>query len=79
MATINRKPAGMTLNLTVTKGFRYDEVVVPPRFEVELLGAKVERRTIRYRRGQRVACETWLDFKDLEAKAHTYGGEVQLI
>ncbi len=68
-----------TLYPTVTKGFRYDEVVVSPRFEIELLGAKVEQRTVRYRKGQKVACKTWRDFKELEAKASIFGGEVQFV
>ena len=79
MATINGKPVDTTIYPTVTKVFWYDEVTVPPRFEVELLGAKVERRIVRYRKGQLVACGTWQDFKDLEAKARTYGGEVQFV
>lgn len=58
MATINGKPVDTTLYPTVTKGFGYQEVSVPPRFEVELLGAKVERRIIRYTKGQRIACKT---------------------
>ena len=61
------------------RAFRYDEVTVPPRYEIELLGAKVKRKTVRYRKGQRVACKTWRDFKDLEEKARTYGGEVQFV
>ena len=79
MATINGKPVNTTLYPVVTKGFRYDEVKVPPRFEVELLGAKVERKAVRYRKGQRVGCKTWRDFEDLREKARTYGGEVQFI
>ncbi len=79
MATINGKTADTTLYPTVTKGFRYDEVTVPSRFEMELLGTKVTRRTVRYRKGQRVACKTWRDFENLRDKAQTYGGEVQFI
>ena len=54
-------------------------VTVPPRFEAELLGTKTKRRTIRFRRGQRVACKTWRDFEDLREKARNYGGEVQFV
>jgi hypothetical protein len=43
---------------------------------VELLGAKEKRKTVRYKQGQKVACRTWQDFKNLEAKAQAYGGEV---
>jgi hypothetical protein len=79
MDTINGKPVDTTLYPTVTKAFRYDEVKVPPMYEVELLGAVVKRKTVRYRKGQRVACKTWRDFGELRAKAQTYGGEVQFI
>ena len=79
MATINGKPVDTTLFPTVTKAFRYDEVTVPSKYEMELLGAKVERKTVRYKKGQRVACKSWRDFKDLEAKARTYGGDVQFV
>jgi hypothetical protein len=54
-------------------------VKVPPMYEVELLGAVVKRKTVRDRKGQRVACKTWRDFGELRAKAQTYGGEVQFI
>lgn len=67
-----------TIIATITKGFRFHEVTVPPKFEVELLGAVTTRKTIRYRKGQRVACKTWADFSELRAKADTYGGVVQL-
>jgi hypothetical protein len=79
MATINGKPVDTTLYPVVTKGFEYDEVTVPSRFEVELLGAELKRRTIRYRKGQKVACKTCLDFKELEEKARIYGGELAFV
>jgi len=79
MATINGNQTDTTLYPVVTKAFQYDEVTVPPQYEVELLGAKVQRRTIRYRKGQRVACKTWQVFKDLREKAKTHGGEVQFV
>ncbi len=79
MATIKGKPVDTTLYPTVTKGFSYQEVSVPPRFEVELLGAKVKRRTIRFEKREQVACNTWRDFEDLRDKAETYGGEVQFV
>lgn len=77
MATMNGKQPDTTLYPTVTKGFEYDEVMVPPKHELELLGAKVERRAVRYKKGQRVACTTWQDFVSLRDKAETYGGEIQ--
>lgn len=79
MTTINGRAVDTTLYPTVTKGFQYDEVTVPPQFEIELLGAKVERKTVRYRKGQRVACGTWKDFELLREQARTYGGEVQFV
>jgi hypothetical protein len=79
MATINGKPVDTTLHPIVTKAFTYEVVSVPPNYEMELLGAKVTRKTFRYRKGQRVACKTWQEFKELEAKARTYGGEVHFV
>jgi hypothetical protein len=79
MATINGEPVDTTLYPTVTRAFRYDVVTVPPRYEAELLGAKATRKTVRFRRGRRVACKTWRDFEDLREAAQTYGGEVQFI
>ncbi len=79
MATINGKNADTTLYPTVTKAFSYEEVTVPPRYEVELLGAEVNRKMVRYRKGQKVACKTWQEFKELEAKAKAYGGEVLFV
>jgi hypothetical protein len=79
MATINGKTADTTLYPTVTKGFSYQEVSVPSKYELELLGSKVGRKTVRYNKGQRVACKTWRDFENLRDKAQTYGGEVQFI
>ena len=79
MATINGKPVDTTLYPTVTKGFSYDEVTVPPKYETEILGTQTTRKRVRYRKGQKVACKTWKDFKDLEALANQYGGEVLFI
>jgi hypothetical protein len=79
MATIDGRPVDTKLFPIVTKAFRYDELTVPPMYEVKLLGAELKRKTIRYKVGQRVACKTWQDFKDLEAKARTHSGEVQFI
>ena len=79
MATINGKPVDTTLYPVVTKAFQYVEVTVPPKYEVELLGAEVKRRTVRFKKGRKVACKTWMDFTDLEEKAKTYGGEVLFV
>ena len=79
MATIDGKPVDTTLFPSVTKAFQYDVVTAPPRYEAELLGAEATRKTVRYRKGQRVACETWQDFEELRAKAQTYGGEVAFV
>jgi len=79
MASINGKPVDTTLYPVVTKAFRYDVVTVPPRYEAELLGAEATRKTVRFGRGQRVACNTWREFTELQEKAQTYGGEVQFI
>lgn len=78
MKTVKGNNVDTMIIATITKGFRFDEVTVPPSFEAELLGAVTTRRTVRFRRGQRVACKTWADFSDLRAKADAYGGEVQL-
>lgn len=79
MATIDGKPVDTTLYPTVTKAFQYVEVTVPPRYEVELLGTEVRQKTVRFRRGQRVACKSWRGFEDLREKAETYGGEVHFV
>ncbi|OJW13147.1 MAG: hypothetical protein BGO49_20330 [Planctomycetales bacterium 71-10] len=79
MATINGKPVDTTLYPVVTKAFQYDVVTVPPRYEVELFGARAKRKTVRYKKGQRVACKTWREFTELREKAQPHGGEVQFI
>lgn len=68
----------MPVVATVAEGFSYDELTVPPAFEVELLGATVARRTVRHRRGAKLTFGDSADYREFRDLARRYGGRVEI-